>query len=338
MARFLVWSTRMRFLLDIVHATVLPTKPDLSPTALLTPSLYIAFTAAGTIALISGLICLAFAPRDGNSHVFGVRVGGQKLALLVTAHPDDESLFLFSAAVPLQRAPSRRTRGGYYDVHEHLICFCTGNFRCRGRVRGRELRHCCHCALGVKPRTHLRIVNHLSLQDGPGANWKVASAARCIEQYVCDTIALRRLPLACGFAHKSESGWQVISFDHGGVSGHPNHSAAHDAAALYNCLNTCFHCNAARCRGPVVDVYEVNSALAFQIFAGMVVLAHRVLRNYLFCAQAAYTATNCARTCMQGNFITGTLAMAAHNSQWVWYRKLHALATASAPLLCTRAC
>lgn len=303
----------------------------------LPPSLFIAATAAGTFCLLTGAaMAVLGSPRrsccgggGGGGKASSVRRGrGDDRSLVVTAHPDDESLFFLPAAFVLANSGIDENEG--HAVH--LLCFSTGDYQCRGRARCRELRHCCNCVLGIDSRIYLRVVNHPALQDGPGAVWDTAAAARCIEQYLCDIATFEYARPNCN-AQGSALCWQVINFDDLGASGHPNHTASHDAAALFDCMHAWLRRDRACFCGAITRFYEVGSALASQIFWGASSFVRRLLKGEHFpCAAANPDAVGV----IKGNIITGALAMATHKTQWVWYRKLQSLATSASPLFFTR--
>ncbi|GMH39524.1 hypothetical protein BSKO_07422 [Bryopsis sp. KO-2023] len=121
--------------------------------------------------------------------------------LLVTSHPDDESMFF---APTIQRLVA--------TVPEvHVLCLSTaGNAEGLGHVRSDELVAACG-VLGV-PRKNLTIVDHELLQDGMHARWE----ASVIRALTLNEIKLRSANV-------------VLTFDGYGVSGHPNHRSTHRA-------------------------------------------------------------------------------------------------------------
>jgi len=66
--------------------------------------------------------------------------GAPKRVLLVTSHPDDETMFFGPTLVQLNRRPETQVR---------LLCLSTGNFQKRGLERKRELYDACK-QLGIK--------------------------------------------------------------------------------------------------------------------------------------------------------------------------------------------
>ncbi|EFN59552.1 hypothetical protein CHLNCDRAFT_33970 [Chlorella variabilis] len=118
------------------------------------------------------------------------------MALFVTAHPDDESMFFAPAIL-------RLVEQGLQVV---LLCLSTGNAHGLGQLRSQELRHACSL-LGIEA-DDIVLVDDPSLPDGMLQQWPPAVVATHVAQ------AVRRF--------KPQ---QVYTFDAGGVSGHPNHLA-----------------------------------------------------------------------------------------------------------------
>ncbi|CAH8484893.1 unnamed protein product [Heterobilharzia americana] len=112
--------------------------------------------------------------------------------LVVTAHPDDESMFFAPTILNLLYAG--------YDVD--LLCLTTGDYNGLGQDRKLELS-CATKKLGVR---HLAIIDSDKFKDGPNASWSKEE----LVNFVCRTCQ--------DFCSQS-----VISFDDYGVSGHKNH-------------------------------------------------------------------------------------------------------------------
>ncbi|XP_069767352.1 N-acetylglucosaminyl-phosphatidylinositol de-N-acetylase [Narcine bancroftii] len=142
--------------------------------------------------------CPGFVGAPGKERA--VAAGPSPVALLITAHPDDECLFFAPALLRLgaQRLPVR------------LLCLSTGNFYNQGEVRKKELLQSC-AVLGIPPY-HVTILDHRDLPDHPGVQWNPELIAELILRY----IKMHQINL-------------VMTFDENGVSGHVNHSALYYA-------------------------------------------------------------------------------------------------------------
>ncbi|KAF8633169.1 hypothetical protein AX17_004670 [Amanita inopinata Kibby_2008] len=126
--------------------------------------------------------------------------------LLLTAHPDDECFF-FAPTVLALAAHSRR-----HDATDHelfSLTLSTGNADGLGDVRGRELQGSLE-VLGIAPERWW-VVDHADLQDNITLEWNPETIANVVRPYV----------LKYGIT-------TILTFDHEGISSHPNHKALPD--------------------------------------------------------------------------------------------------------------
>ncbi len=134
-----------------------------------------------------------------------------KRVLLVTAHPDDEVMFFGPTLAALCRSNNEKKDGDAVEVM--LLCLSYGDYRGGGMERKRELYESCR-ELGV-PEENITVLRYTRLRDDPAARWR--------EELVSEVV-LR--------AVVSAQVDTVVTFDRGGVSGHRNHIAVHNAMAL----------------------------------------------------------------------------------------------------------
>ncbi|XP_028070329.1 probable N-acetylglucosaminyl-phosphatidylinositol de-N-acetylase isoform X4 [Camellia sinensis] len=118
----------------------------------------------------------------------------RKNALLVMAHPDDESMF-FTPTI------NYLTSRGH---NLHIVCISTGNADGMGNIRKEELYQA--SAVLKVPLQQVKILDHPDLQDGFGKVWSCDLLARIIEEEI--------------LSHAIDL---IITFDNYGVSGHCNH-------------------------------------------------------------------------------------------------------------------
>lgn len=118
----------------------------------------------------------------------------RKNALLVIAHPDDESMF-FTPTI------NYLTSRGH---NLHIVCISTGNADGMGTIRKEELYQA--SAVLKVPLQQVKILDHPDLQDGFGKVWSCDLLARIIEEEI--------------LSHAIDL---IITFDNYGVSGHCNH-------------------------------------------------------------------------------------------------------------------
>ncbi|XP_075983789.1 phosphatidylinositol glycan anchor biosynthesis class L [Anticarsia gemmatalis] len=127
---------------------------------------------------------------------------GAKRVLVVVAHPDDECMFFGPTIFRLCEQGA--------DVH--ILCLSNGNYEGKGRIRRTELWAACH-ELGV-PDENICIIMDTRLKDDPKVHWPVPVIAKIIHH------RLESLDIDT-----------LVTFDRGGVSSHPNHSAVFYAVA-----------------------------------------------------------------------------------------------------------
>lgn len=92
------------------------------------------------------------------------------------------------------------------------IFIFSGNYEGKGNERRKELWKACY-TLGV-PDCNICLISDTRLQDNPKAQWPVPVIAKLIQQQ------LEALDIDT-----------LVTFDRGGVSSHPNHSAVFYAVA-----------------------------------------------------------------------------------------------------------
>lgn len=133
-----------------------------------------------------------------------VRFPAVRRVLLVTAHPDDESMFFGPTLLALAR---RRRRCQVY-----VLCLSNGNYDQLGAVRRDELWRA--CAMLRVPAARITLVQATQLADDPQLVWRSEVVAKLVLQHVealgCDA---------------------VCTFDRDGVSQHANHRAIYYATA-----------------------------------------------------------------------------------------------------------
>ncbi|GKZ31980.1 hypothetical protein AbraIFM66950_000979 [Aspergillus brasiliensis] len=117
--------------------------------------------------------------------------------LLVTAHPDDETLFFSPTILHGHDNP---------DVTRSLLVLSTGDYHGQGDIRKGEIERSC-AALGI-PSDHCVVLEHGALQDNPKKWWR----QDVIEDIVAHYVHMWKVDL-------------IFTFDDGGVSGHINHRA-----------------------------------------------------------------------------------------------------------------
>lgn len=174
-----------------------------------------------------------------------------------------------------------------------LLCLSNGNYDGLGKTREIELNR----VGGILGFDNVVVVNHKDLQDSPSDRWSPDVVARVLEQHLPPTNA----------------SVEIYTFDQGGVSGHMNHIDTHLGVKRY-------------LRGR-------SGAKAFQLqtvtnpFEKYIPVLHWLI--LLFSLMGLMTTTT-TTTNATSSVITYRLyrpwvnwkCMAAHASQFVWYRRL----------------
>lgn len=155
-------------------------------------------------------------------------------ALLVVAHPDDETMFFSPTLFHLLDRACR----------VHVLCLSIGNHDGLGKLRKKEFAQAC-TLLGVKQQD-MSLLDHPKLQDGPGNDWP--------PELVASIIAHKAVDCQCDM---------IVTFDAQGVSQHPNHIAVWKGAmtALHNSTG-------ANCLPPHVQAFTLQSTSLLRKFCG----------------------------------------------------------------------
>lgn len=145
--------------------------------------------------------------------------GDDDLVVLVTAHPDDETMFFLPTIRSIQANSSS------LSCEVWLICLTNGNYDGLGQMREKELRR---VALDVLGLDKLVIVSNGALQDSPTDEWDVAVVSSVLERELFPR--RRRHQQQQQPAAETEPCRRpihILTFDHYGVSGHINHRFTH---------------------------------------------------------------------------------------------------------------
>ena len=101
-----------------------------------------------------------------------------KRALIVTAHPDDESMFF----LPLLHSLGNRPSSSNERWQTHVLCLSRGSYDGLGRIREKELQACA-AYLGLS-LDHVQALDDPKLQDGMKNQWDVVHIAGIVAEYV----------------------------------------------------------------------------------------------------------------------------------------------------------
>ena len=155
--------------------------------------------------------------------------------VIVTAHPDDESMFFLPTIRCLQKQ----------GCDLRLICLTTGSYDGLGKTRSREFVQTCRDILGIE---QFQMVDDPKLPDHPTQSWPLDYAVSVLERY------LRQIALPQQQIH-------VITFDSYGVSGHINHRDTFRATqALFHTAEPSFQFWTLKSvRNPIIKYFPLYS-------------------------------------------------------------------------------
>lgn len=194
-----------------------------------------------------------------------------------------------------------------------VLCVSTGDYYGQGSVRGQELEEGCRL-LGIPPQ-RLTLLDDKDLQDGPDHGWPE--------------------PLLCSLVREAvtrDDIDEVVTFDVGGVSGHPNH------VALARAVSSLVRQGGDGTRlPPAVKVWTLETTSVIRKYIGPA----DILVSIFACLWVSLCGSLGRRTCATdhgGRRTTSSTtgfrlclndspgltykAMLAHASQFVWYRRL----------------
>ena len=238
---------------------------------------FIMFVGAAVLAPFLLLkLATAFAPFEDEENVTDV--------LLVIAHPDDEAMFF---------APTLAHYASKSKVEIRVLCLSTGNGDGMGETRRTELLRSCFGAFGIRAR-NVTIIDDPLLLDGQSQKWSPVQICKHLEK------VMNR-----AFSCRPSGHLRIITFDSGGVSGHPNHIDTFDAVTSHICPFACI-------TSMKIDCFALRTVgLAFKYFGPASALLH------WFC----FSSISSMRILTPDIGICSR-AMSAHASQLLWYRRI----------------
>ncbi|TPX68037.1 hypothetical protein SpCBS45565_g03337 [Spizellomyces sp. 'palustris'] len=213
--------------------------------------------------------------------------------LLVTAHPDDECMFFGPTIVQLIE----------HGAEVAVLCLSSGNADGIGTVRKKELLESCK-KLGIHS-SNVTCLDHPQLQDDPKAWWKVSVIAEVLDAHIAE----RKVDV-------------VITFDNGGISGHPNHRALFEGIRYFLNLPASSSTSPRR-QIPLCYALKTVSLLRKYLFIGDLGLT--VVPHLLFRARDGMKSHSAVFVATPQQFLQARTAMTRHKSQLVWFRYLYIL-------------
>ncbi|KAK4119605.1 LmbE-like protein [Parathielavia appendiculata] len=231
-----------------------------------------------------------------------------KRICLLIAHPDDEAMFFAPTVMALARPETGN--------HVKILCLSSGNADGLGETRKRELAKS-GLILGLRKADDVFVVDKPEFPDSMSTTWDSAN----ISTLLCSAFAPNLARSRDSDAAPAASIDVLITFDAGGVSGHPNHISLYRGAREFAAALVAGKPGWA----PPVDLYTLTSVpLARKYTAFLDVLA--TLASWAIGAdktdkQHPGGLVFLSGLAGQGSIMTAWKAMvSAHKSQMVWFR------------------
>ncbi|GLA99763.1 hypothetical protein AtubIFM57143_008461 [Aspergillus tubingensis] len=216
--------------------------------------------------------------------------------LLVTAHPDDETLFFSPTILHGRDNP---------DVTRSLLVLSTGDYHGQGDIRKAEIERSC-AALGISSARCV-VLEHGALQDNPEKWWR--------QDVIQDIVA--------HYVHMWKVDLKIFTFDNGGVSGHINHRAVSAGVRKYAedfphappvyALQSTF---ILRKYSSLVDLILTSVPFAWRIGAAVLTAAPAPTGHDIYGNRALLVSP-------WQTYLTARTAFSQHDSQYSWDRVLY---------------
>lgn len=263
--------------------------------------------------------------------------------LIVVAHPDDESMFFSPTICELL--------GQQQSLH--VLCLSNGGFDGLGKTREVELVRAAE-VMGISPaRNRVTCLDVGHFQDGPKEVWKAADISQAVWREISRILQPGNSTSPTAVKDSSNCNVAIISFDERGVSSHPNHidvckgmrhmTSRDRSRKLHNDVNVSVCVweldsitNPLTKYCPLMEWIPMAVGCIWRImcwFARLVVAGssrrdggcdrHSKRLHYV---EAPALGTRFATwNCRMFRPLLIWRAMAAHHSQFVWYRRLSVL-------------
>ncbi|WPH01991.1 LmbE-like protein [Acrodontium crateriforme] len=226
-----------------------------------------------------------------------------KRILLLIAHPDDEAMF-FAPALLWLTQPHLQNR-------LFILCLSSGDADGLGHIRKEELRKSA-LALGITSSEHVVVIEDAKLPDSMTETWDPKLIASVLQNY----FAPKMLSTPTTSAPEAYID-AIITFDQGGVSGHPNHiSLFHGATAFIRNLMS-------RHTGwdSPVKLYTLTTVNVVRKYSSILDSAVTVLMTVFRKKEGGDSPTPLLMFSGPGGVRTAQKAMTtAHKSQMKWFR------------------
>ena len=229
--------------------------------------------------------------------------------VFIIAHPDDESMFFLPTFFGLQQAMDETDS-------VWLVCLTTGNYDGLGNTRARELRRVCNEVLPMVDRLLLLDQEDIMV-DHPTQRWDIPAVAtalhEALEKALQETESIQ-------FTAPKTASWTFYTFDKGGVSGHVNHTDTflavqhliHHSNSLPN-ISQAWMLKSER--NPLAKYIPIFSWMLLILYL-LMIEKHPSYSKIIFPQGETKLLFRLHRPWINWK------AMVAHQSQFVWYRRL----------------
>ncbi|KAK3242167.1 hypothetical protein CYMTET_48125 [Cymbomonas tetramitiformis] len=244
------------------------------------------WTFSAAVVPLAALLCLPLRRYLCRYVTDNDHVASWRRVALITAHPDDESMFFAPTIVSLIAA----------GLPVHILCLSTGDADGLGKVRSKEFELACR-ALKVKEE-HIAVIDDQRLPDGLSTIWPLTVVQEHVRTFIQ--------------AHQIDT---VITFDKSGVSGHNNHIAAHRAVERLIQQNETLEQPGSTVEGgnrTPLRAWQLITVPFVRKYLGTLDIIWSIMQMNIF-----------GGICfISPNADMSLNAMRLHASQWVWYRRL----------------
>jgi len=175
----------------------------------------------------------------------------RRICLLI-AHPDDEAMFFAPSILSLTRPE--------LGNHVKILCLSSGNADGLGQVRRKELVQS-GLQLGLRGPSDILVLEDPRFQDSMTATWDKKE----ISNLLFSTFA----PKMAKLSSKKEPETNIdvlITFDRGGVSGHPNHISLYHGAVAFVRAVMANHAG----WEPAIKLYTLSSVNILRKYVGVI--------------------------------------------------------------------
>lgn len=289
-----------------------------------------------------------------HDNVFSGR-GIHSRVLLVTAHPDDESLFFAPTVISLlsHKQHISNLENVAQGAEVYFLCLSAGDADGLGQIRKQELVHSLD-VFGidedkrwivdnpyVKSPCNLlnTYINHIfagrNLKDNITITWDPQVIADVVKPYIVshEINVVSSIPVTWCLDAYHDIHPQILTFDHQGISSHPNHKAI--PLGLEHLLSS-------RLSHPIPKLYTLISLPLFAKFQGPLA---PILAKYDLFLQRIWQSIHAyffgtpsevgpddrlvLPVFVSGvqEYLTALKSMRQHRSQLVWFRYLYVVAS-----------